>query len=105
MTNKYLEPLRACSDVLKNAEGINYLIVVTDAVENDSERATFEGGSGWNIEYDDGGPDFATMVGGLIEQYMDENDMSYKEKLQTIRRFTNELLEHVTADAERKLKG
>lgn len=100
MEYKYLKPLRACSDILSEAKGVNYIIAATDAVEDDSECLTFAGGSGWNIEYDEGGPDFVTMVGGIFELYMSENKMSYKDKLNTIRRFYNELLEHITRDAE-----
>ena len=102
--HKYLKPFRKCSDILKETEGVNYIIVATDAVEDDEEQALFAGGSGWNIEFDDGGPNFETMVGGLIEQYMEENGMSYKEKLKCIRRFSTELLEHVTDTEEQKRK-
>lgn len=93
---KYLKPLHICNKALKETKGINYVFLISDAVKDDTDVSTFTGGSGWNIEYEDGGPDFLSMVGGLIEQFFSENELEYKDKLKLIRRLNDNLIKNIT---------
>ena len=101
MERKYLEPLRTCAKTLKETEGVNYIILVADAAEEDREK--FIGGSGWNIEETES-PDFFTMVGGLIEHYLRENNIRYIDKVKLINAFSKELIENITNLAENDIK-
>lgn len=100
MKEKYLEPLRKCAKILNETDGVNYIFLMSDAIEDDKDQAMFAGGSGWNIEYDDGGPDFLSMVAGLIKQYLDESDMKYSEKVKLLRELNNGLLKSITYNKE-----
>lgn len=96
MTHKYLKPLHECNDVLTRTDGINYVILVSDAVSEDSNQDKFVGGSGWNVEDGSTDPDFFSMVGGLIEHFLSESDLKYTEKIKLIREFNDNLVRHIT---------
>lgn len=97
-TGNYNKPLHECYDILKNADSINYILCVCDSA--DAEEGHSLGGQAWNINTDDlehqKQPDFSTMVGNLIEQYLENNEYSYKDKISFVRRFANEIIEHIT---------
>ena len=95
----YKKALRGCYDVLNNTKGINYIICVCDATSADDMTAT--GGHAWDRVLVDGKlsqPDFATMVGGMIESYLRENEYSYKDKIKFLRDFQAEMLDHITSE-------
>lgn len=100
MKEKYLEPLRKCANILEETKGVNYIFLMSDAIKDDENLDMFAGGSGWNIEYDDGGPDFMSMVGGLIEHYLNASGMKYSEKVKMLRTLNNKLLENITYNEE-----
>lgn len=99
MNRKYIKPLMACNKALSETEGINYIILVSDAIK-DGDVETFSAGSGWNVEYEDGGPDFMSMVGGLIEHFLSNSSLSYTDKLKLLREFNDELLKHITNEED-----
>lgn len=101
MERKYLEPLRGCFNTLKNANGINYIILVADSADKNNKE--FIGGSGWNINEETDAPDFFSMVGGLIENYLSENDYSYIDKIKQINSFCENMLNSVTTITNEKL--
>lgn len=96
MERKYLKPLRDCAEILRNTEGVNYIILCSDAT--DSESPTYQGGSGWNVDDEKDSPGFFTMVGGLVEHYLSEQGYSYIEKVRAIGEFNKQLLENVTTE-------
>lgn len=96
MEKRYLKPLLECSKILDDADDVNYIILVSDAIKDDIHTSSFAGGSGWNVEYPEGGPDFLSMVGGLVENFLAESKLSYTEKLKLIRAFTNNIVMNVT---------
>ena len=100
MASKYLKPLHECNEVLNKVEGINYILLVADAVKEDSGQDKFVGGSGWNVEDGSTDPDFFSMVGGILEHFLDEADLKYTEKLKIIREFNDNLLKHITMKEE-----
>lgn len=91
--NKYYKPLEECCNILKQTEGVNYIITCADAGDEEAEQSL--GGCGWNVE-DDSEPNFFSMVGNLIEQYFNANEIPYTEQLKLIRNFSSELVENIT---------
>lgn len=98
MDYKYLKPLQECSDILSETDGVNYIILCADADAEEQDKVV--GGSGWNIE-DDSMPDFFTMVGGIIEKYLDENSDSFVDKMKLVKAFYEELMTHLTMKGEK----
>lgn len=96
---KYIKPLRKCYEILKQTEGVNYIILCAD-VTDDSEPK-IAGGSGWNIKDGDTSPDFFSMVGGLVEHFLNEQDLSYMEKISLIKDFHGTLLKNLTGGKEK----
>ena len=94
MDGRYLKTLKDCAEVLKQAKGVNYIILCADATEED--EPVFIGGSGWNIDHSKSGPDFFTMVGGIVENYLNEQGLSYLEKIKAVNDFSTKLLECIT---------
>lgn len=102
MEEKYRGKLKECFDILKNSEGLNYILCVCKATDPENEQSI--GGHAWNItDVKDGEsqPDFVTMIGGMIESYLSENNYGYIDKLKFINAMYKELLEHVTNGGER----
>lgn len=97
MDYKYIKPLQECSNILSGTNGVNYIILCADADGEEPDKVV--GGSGWNIE-DDSMPDFFTMVGGIIEKYLDENSESFVEKMKLVNAFYEELMMNLTMKGE-----
>lgn len=92
---KYLEPFNEVAEILSKVKGINYIISVVDSTD-DPTKPCFVGGCGWSVEDAASGPDFFTMVGGLMEQFMVDNEMPYAKKLSVLRNFNKILIENIT---------
>lgn len=95
----YIVPLRQCCDILKKTKGVNYVILCANIV--DKNEPMIVGGSGWNIEDDETSPDFFTMVGGLVERYLEEQGLSYMEKIRLVKGFHDNLLNNLTNGKEK----
>lgn len=94
---EYKKALDGCFDILKNAEGVNYILCVSKATDPDDVGSI--GGHAWNISDIDSGesqPNFLSMVGGIIEAYLEENNYKYTDKLKFMNTLYNGLLERIT---------
>lgn len=98
----YKQPLEKCYDILKDSEDINYVLCVCDSTEQEQKQSV--GGQAWNVNTDgsdnETGPDFPTMVGNLIESYVDKNGYNYLSKVKFIRQLCSEIIEHITVKGE-----
>lgn len=94
----YNKPLHECYDILSNADNINYVLCVCDSAN--AKEGHSLGGQAWNINTDNDEnqlqPDFETMVGNLIEQYLENNELPYSKKIAFVRQFANKIIEHIT---------
>ena len=99
----YKKPLQKCYDILKDSDDINYLLCVCDSTEKENKASV--GGQAWNINTDDEdnetGPDFTTMVGNMIESYVDSNGYDYISKVKFVRQLCNEIIEHLTSKGDK----
>lgn len=97
MTGNYHKPLEKCDKILREAKGVNSIVIASNAEPEDSDGAV--GGCGWHIQ-DGTEPGFFGMIGNLIEQYMRANEVPYTVQLKMIRELSSELVENITNKEE-----
>lgn len=95
----YLEPLNKCHDILKDTEGVNYIILCADATDDDEPE--FRGGSGWHVDKDMPSPSFFAMISGIIWNFMEASRLSYTDRLKLCKEFNQDLLMVITSGQDK----
>lgn len=95
---KYYEPIHKVKDIMKDAKGVNYIIIMADAHDRNTTDK-FPGGQMVHFEADENGymtsPTDMELIGNTIQAILEESGMRYIEKVKWVNTLYENLMMNI----------